>query len=458
MDAIFDLLRSKGIFSRGRVSAEKIGALSKVKIIDLAETLRESTLAHPDGDQRRLFAHSASLSLGGGRVDCEGFDCRLRSLSETARFAALYSDRVYINNFFSDYIHLKVRDEDALREAFHEDLQLLSFLRPLLDRKLVVLLTPSEHICPRCLAYMSGDPVYRDKLHKVRRALWQEYLSNVEVTFSKDSKSYLVRQCGPTKLIEHGRLNSLWRELPDVVARNDRLMSKLIDGKTVALSKSTVKQLGFHRSWASEIIRNISYEVAASKALGTSLLTNKLRDLEILREVSDRDLLERNSIAFDHLSATVPYLEDVNILDVIKLREGEQESFLQFRSALHQAIQDVRATKGAFNVRDAKNLYCDKIAPAVAHLDRKVGEAKKRLRANARRSAIATVGTISAGLLGLASGFLSPELARMVVVLGGGVGVKDLLPKVMALGDSENEIRNDEFYFLWRVKRVSNRE
>jgi hypothetical protein len=106
----------------------------------------------------------------------------------------------------------------------------------------------------------------------------------------------------------------------------------------------------------------------------------------------------------------------------------------------------------------AKEMYQDKIAPAIAHLDQKVGEAKKRLRANARRSAIATVGTISAGLVGLTSGFLSPELAKMAIALGAGVGVKDLVPNVLALSDSEDTIRNDAFYFLWRIKRLANRK
>ena len=102
---IFSLLRSSGVLGRSRVKLERIATLRKSKILDLAEELGAATTPDDFAPSQTVFSHCASLSLGGGREECMSLRCRKRRLDHLVRYAALYSDRVYIRNFFSGYHH-----------------------------------------------------------------------------------------------------------------------------------------------------------------------------------------------------------------------------------------------------------------------------------------------------------------------------------------------------------------
>src|SRR5215216_4019528 len=147
MNTLFEILQTNDLVSRTDVNTSAVESLSKAQIIEISEALVEAS--QPQELQRKasIFTHSASLSLGGGREGCANIEHRAEKLSHLARFAIMYSDRVYIDNFFADYEHYAQNENYNMNRVFYEDVRLLTLIRPLLEKKSIVLFTPPRNLC-----------------------------------------------------------------------------------------------------------------------------------------------------------------------------------------------------------------------------------------------------------------------------------------------------------------------
>ncbi|HEX5735364.1 MAG TPA: hypothetical protein VF131_21215 [Blastocatellia bacterium] len=452
MERVFELLRENNFISRKGVRLSAIESIPKNKIIDIAQAIVTETKLPVDKRDATLFSHSASLSLGGSREECEKLACRTQKINELVRFALFYSDKVYINNFFSGYIHLKdLKDESKIKARFYDDVCLMQILKPFFESKHILLFTSPEHRCPNCWANLSFGPDASNRLKKEYRRLAREYFENTSVKLFQRNGAYGVLFEGPEPYYEHGRgvisptpppaLNSM----PRVLQR-----AKSIEG--VTLSKATSKKLEFHKAFATEVLNNISFELSASHFLNTSFLTEKMLHVSFLQSISNNpDIERRNAIAYKFLTSIVPFAEDVEIKDLIKLRRREEEAFIQYRRALNEAIDEFKTSDVAFNERQARTLYSDVIAPQLSMLDQKVQVAKKDLVTKAYRSILAVTGAISFGIY---TGFIPTEMAEMAKVLGFTKVGADILEKLLPLGDAASAVKNDEMYFLWRARKL----
>jgi hypothetical protein len=136
---------------------------------------------------------------------------------------------------------------------------------------------------------------------------------------------------------------------------------------------------------------------------------------------------------------------------LIRVREREEEAFITYRYALNKAIGEFRASGDTFSERDARALYSDIIAPKLTALNQKVNQAKRDLKTKASRSFIALAGVITFGVY---TGIIPPEYKALATALGFTKTVQDILGNILPLGDAKNSIRNEELYFLWKVKNL----
>src|SRR5262249_27371069 len=90
---------------------------------------------------------------------------------------------------------------------------------------------------------------------------------------------------------------------------------------------------------------------------------------------NNQDIERRNSIACKYLSSMVPFVEDVAIADLIKLRNREEDAFIRYRRALNQAIDEFKEG-GTFTERDARTLYSDVIARRLSSLEQGMKDAR----------------------------------------------------------------------------------
>jgi hypothetical protein len=136
--------------------------------------------------------------------------------------------------------------------------------------------------------------------------------------------------------------------------------------------------------------------------------------------------------------------------DIIKLRQREEEAFITYRQALNQAIGNFASYNAVFTEQDARALYGDVIAPSLAQLEQKVNQAKRDLIRKPVRSFVGIVGAISFGIL---TGLVPQNIINIAQTIGLAKFGADILKDMMALGDKEDAIRSDHFYFLWKVKK-----
>jgi hypothetical protein len=456
MNTLFKFLREKNLILRNKPNIPKLQHISSEKIHDFAEHLLDLTRDSNKPRETSLFSHSSSLSLGGGREECGVLDCRLSRLDRLSRFVLLYSDKAYINNFFSDYYHLRHIPEDDLKFTFYEDIIVLLQLKPILEKGYIELFTPTAHICPQCLSYHTDsdfeeEPMLRAR--NIRAMLQKSYLENSSVLLEKTEVGYAFSITGPDELFEHGCKHFVLTDgvLPEIITSHPRLMRKLEQEGQLSISKRTQKNLPFHMMLANSVARNISFGTCTSQALGTSFLTERELDIKYLNHLSeDHEMEQRNRIASKHLSTFLPFMGDVPLHNLLKLKSREQESLMQFRSALNNAIDEFRNKRTVFTDRTAKELYSDVIAPRLADMDKRLQNSKRDLINKMGRSIIGTVGAL---IFGLYSGFIPAQLIGITKALGLTKITADLIQQLMNLDDASKAIQNDELYFLWKLRK-----
>ena len=115
MKLLFEFLKDIELVKRKRINVSLIDSLTRRDIYGIVELLIHLTETTHLQIAQNTFAHSASQSLA-GRWKCTFLPHRAVQLDELGRFAAMYSDCVYLENFFLDYEHI---DSVAmLRESF----------------------------------------------------------------------------------------------------------------------------------------------------------------------------------------------------------------------------------------------------------------------------------------------------------------------------------------------------
>jgi hypothetical protein len=456
---LLEFLENAGLVRGSRINEARIRRLSVSRLSDIGEQAASITRAEALEPAIGNMTHAATLSLGGGAQGCSNVACRMQRINQLAQFAAFYSDRVYIENFISAHQH-ETDDGDAASTSWRprrllDDLKVLMRVRPLIEAGLVVPVTISDDVCVQCIALDAFGISADKRFARERKHLASRFLDEMTVALEYHGEEWVFAHEAPEELLQHGGLYFWCSDLPSALAEMQRLVDRAIAGQTVKLSKAAVRKIGAHEGLARLVFDNVVFEMAMSQILRTAYLSDSELPLQLLTAISgDPDLARRNSVVQRHLTSMVPFLGDVSPGVALKLRRREEESFLTYRQALNTAIDNVRAEGSTLRERDAQAIYSDVIAPELARLDHAVQTARRDLLKNLARSAGAWIGAISFGMY---SGLLPAQLVGAAQVLGLTKVLADLAQTALRLGSAGDTIRNQDLYFLWRVRHASQR-
>ena len=103
------------------------------------------------------YSFIANSQLSGDVSSCAGLSCRMDNVEQIARNAALYADRVFIQNPFDKYLGTKDFKEFD-RENIVNDLLILKYLKPLIDENIVSFSSSGYHFCPDCYSNPKNSP------------------------------------------------------------------------------------------------------------------------------------------------------------------------------------------------------------------------------------------------------------------------------------------------------------
>lgn len=448
---VLQILQEHDLLGKKGPNASTISSLSLSSVVEIAQKIEEAIRVYHRPVRNPLFCHSASLALGGGAIECSNIDCRLDRINKLSRFALMYSDNVYINSFFSGYVDIDDHSHlEFLKENLYDDLLIVHEIRPLLDRGYISFFSPEMDVCFACQAGEFLGESAAKRFSEEYKKLQEVYLCKMSVTCEVEGGVCYFEYDGLYPYLDHGGFYLPWRTPPSALIKRPRIIARLERGNVVPLSKSLIKELGLHVDKAHEVATNVINGIVTSGCLNTSFLTENDLHISLLNSLHEfPEIREKNNIALKHLTSLVPFVEDVALGDMVKLRQREEEAFVVYRQALDSAIGDFAASVKRFTEKDALELYNDVIAPSIATLDRKVNQAKRDLISKPLRSITGVVGAISFGIL---TGLVPQDMSNIAKAIGLLKIGADMIEHTMALGDKEDSVKKDQFYFLWKVK------
>lgn len=451
---LYELLENRGVLRKGRPHSELIATVSETELLDIAAQAAEITAVSAAPSAVGAFEHSATMGLGGWPRPCSSLECRLRHVLSLGQFAAFYSDRVYIPNFMMDHFaHRGTRSEEVLRSRFLDDVTIFSAIRPLVEAGRVVPVTPSETRCPRCFGLYDAPNSEREQINRTERMLAQEYFRHTKMELFLRGDSFSVRYWGPEELLEHPVIRPLPEWAVRIIEAVPSLHRRLLSGKVVEANASLRKKLRLHDDLALDVLSDVTFELALAQALGTSYLADKQIQVIALNSLgTDVGLNDRNTLIGRYLKLLVPFVAGVDPADLLQLRRREGESFLLFRRALCEAIDEVRKGGSAFTGENARELYSDVLEPRLAELDRRIAMGRRGLGISALGFVGSWTGAITFGML---SGLLPANLTGIAAALGIASVQKGTEALIASKSSRDAVVRTDDLYFLWRVKRLA---
>lgn len=299
------------------------------------------------------------------------------------------------------------------------------------------------------------DPRVMRGLTSAGKHLRKRFLSEAKVTIERWEKEYRLEVRAPEDLLEHGFYAKYIRSsgMLEALRHLPEVRSLLARGRKVPLSQRQLEKLGLHKDETAAILENVLFEFTVSQSLGTSFLTERPIHASILQDLTVNSQQEqRNVLIKRHLTTLVPFLDGLDSAELLKLREQEADSFVLFRQALNRAIDEASNKTSEFTERYARELYGDVLEPSLAKLDLKLRSAQKSLIKKSHRKVFAWVGAITFGLF---SGLVPSSLEAAAKVLGLTKVLADLGESALQARGNENVIRNEDMYFLWKVRQAS---
>jgi len=452
---LFEQLQNAGYLRHGKPVETAIRQASLSNILDFAQQSCETTSAKDFPRDNKMFSQSASLSLGCSRWPCAGIKCRLERAEQIAHYAALYSDRIYIRNFFSDYIEhhnpKKPPDENIIRREFFEDIQVIAYLKPIIEAGRITPITP-PHCCLNCLSKNSLGFKDDKPLRKAMRELTSKIEKNIEVVVQRIRNGpYTLVAEGPEDLLYHGATCLIREEPPYALKNMPRIFDRVQKGDKIHLSRWALHRIGLAKNIANMHYQNIFFELILAQCLGTGFLTDMPIHIELLKNLSQNPVCAERDLAIEkHLTCLVPFAKELNPLEILKLRNEDEDAFILFKASLADAVNEYKKNYGTFSESDAKALYCDVIRPKLCQLEARIQKSRRMLIKGTTRKVLAWTAAISAGLY---FGFLPQGLRAAATALGLTKILADLTEYAMTKSDIKESIRDQDMYFLWKIKQ-----
>jgi len=439
------LFENTGFIVNGKPNIRKIIDTPKSKLMHFCEEFAEITSYQALPPGHSIYSHSASLSLGGGPYPCASIECRIDKVKQLAQFATFYSDHVYLNNF--TYRHVCHSNTTAgFKKDVIDDVTILAYLYPLMKEGLISFVTYDQE-CPHCIAISAIGVNMGNKYEEACDYLQEMYLTEVKYYLKREGAIIMLHTEGHESLIPHNNSYSDVRKKSDRYSYVNDIVGK--SSSEVLLTIDQVKELELNKGEANNIIRSMAIELNGAHFLKTSFLSENELEIDFLKQLSDSNSLKRTNLMEKYLTCIVPFLQNVNPVNLLRLRNNENDSFVIFRQSLTKAIDEYKLIGESITERDAIALYSDIIQPNISRLDLKINSAKKNFSKDTTREVIGWVGAISAGF------YLGVTTSSLLVGLAGLKIGADIIKNVMIKSDPEESIRNEEMYYLWKIKQLS---
>ena len=455
MNEIIELFKKNNFIKRNKPNAQILDSISMSKFIDFNKELDAIVCSNHKPVNNPFFSYAADPNLGGSDAECCELNCRLDRIDSLARYSLLYSEEVYIESYFGKYSLLEGNiNFEMVKKDFYDDLVLINHIKPLIENGTIRLYSPDKKLCFSCQAKNILGEKNGKSFERARKILIEEVKQNLTLSCKLSSNKYLFQVHGSEKYFDHGMifLNS---KIPPYLKKRQAILSQINSGKQITLARSAIKEMEIDEDIIHTFIHNTLFGLSTSYGLNTSYLTQSQRQIDFINALNKKsELKDNNIVSHKHLRSIIPFIEDVSIENLIKLRKRESEAFINYRTALKESLIHFRNIKGKFTQAEAKEFYSDVLEPKIASLDIKVKKAKRDLINKPLRSIAGVVGVLSFGMI---SGLFPENISQLAQVIGLTKFGSDLIKDTIKIDDKEDGIVEDKYYFLWKVKKMASK-
>lgn len=392
----------------------------------------------PRSPMDSLFSFVANSTLAGAPYPCEATKCRMDNIEKLAQFSALYADKVLIPSPFDRFNHDAEIDPNDLAVA----LATLVELRPLVEEGIVEFAVTDMHFCSDCLqGILRSETEFHDVFEPLIEVLGSDYMRNTSFFLESGEGKPFVRIEGPEKYVSHGKMFVHFRETPGYV------QELLGTRESVQLPDDIVLNRGFLGRMLEPLIRDHTLGDFWMKLAGGTYLTERELDADLLDLMHGESTRRISTGMVNGLSHMLPMVTGVPLVDILKFRETERESFAVYRDSVTKVVKNLR-TQDPEVYREA---YSDIIRPELNKVELSVSNASRKLWKSVGIDA-ATWGIL--GAFGLYSGLADPTIASIIALFGGAGFAKDIIKNFVMAHDRSSVARESPYYFLWRMEQV----
>lgn len=392
------------------------------------------------------FSYVASPDIS-GFTGCPETKCRLDRIEEFSYFASLYADRVYINLQSINNTHFTEKLDEKnnyfwFRYTLTNDILSIYKIYPLLYQGIVQINKPKYYICKDCMEKRLKDIDININVSELE----DNYIDKVDVRVSTWelpilNEKYRYEISGFTDIYEHKTIVQLSSHIPESVE------SKLCQNKKYKLSKNEIKQSGIIKYIIEKEINNLRINTIQAKVLDSKCLTFRHFDSYIWELAKDGKKdnvidIQENVPIYD-----LPIIHGTNIETILRIREIENDAFIQYRVALNKAAKE--RTK-LTNVSGLKQIYEDIIYPAFADLDKKVN----RIRNGTYKKVLGEFVIIGSSVaIGMSTGLIPHDPSSILPALGGMTLLTKTGSSILDWNRKQDDVKDNDFYFLWKLKK-----
>lgn len=443
-DDLFQTLESKGI-TDGPTAFEIIGEYTYEEMMDLAADCFLAIKNIEKQPKSKLFSFAPIKSIAGGPYPCTSVGCRLDAAYSFSLVAALYAEKVILPNFFDYmfYILEGEREPPQTQQAIEDfeynlcaDIAVCYFYKPLFEAGIAEMNFTVPTVCKDCHArHLKETEEFSNNLEKAIKITEPVFKSKVKFIYRDNDyidvaneADYLGGELGYS--IRHTLKAAMRKHKPQIPYQ---------------LSENEINRFGLREHLIDLCVNDIlEYDFYPSLNSST-YLTNRQFDVDLIEASKKHDesiLMASHMPAFHKL----PFLQDISIEDVVKLRQSEGKSFKVYRNAVAKVVN-------AKNSGEAEKYMETELKPALDNIDNIITQTQKHYRALAgkkitKRTIVAVAGIGAANLLNIPVQASIPALGT-----AGLFSTQDILDDLKAGKDIPLDAKVDPYYFLWGIKQ-----
>lgn len=218
---------------------------------------------------------------------------------------------------------------------------------------------------------------------------------------------------------------------------NPKCLEKYLKTPNASLPFETLKELGLVDYILDPIINDFILHNVWNESLKTTYLTNRPIDTLIMKKLGQDNT--SNKATLNYIKPVLPLIQNVNLENLLKIRDTDYDSFLVYRDKLREIIKinDLKTEK------DYQNAYNDLIQPEINRMNNVLRKNRKHL---IKRIGIDVGLTSIICSIGMYNHFSFDGITGLMSLLGISTGIKDIVEL-----SSKEFIEENELYFLWKV-------